>query len=162
MPVAVDARHVRIGHPLDVDRVGVTAQHQAGPCAGAGQLADDIASMVTWWQGQDPTRVPRWDQAAFGAASCLDVSFVRLSGSAASYAGNGASSAFARVSAEIANAGEGNRYKKYLVYFDGPSVQEDVCGTGAGDFAAGAAYAVVWLGGAAARPGGRSRGCGCA
>ncbi|MBA3843171.1 MAG: hypothetical protein H0X39_11270 [Actinobacteria bacterium] len=113
----------------------------------AGQLADDIASMVAWWQGQDPTRVPRWDQAAFGAASCLDVSFVRLSGSAASYANNGASSAFARVSAEIANAGEGNRYKKYLVYFDGPSVQEDVCGTGGGDFATGPAYAIVWLAG---------------
>ncbi|MDX6388029.1 MAG: hypothetical protein QOD85_1831, partial [Gaiellaceae bacterium] len=113
----------------------------------AGQLADDIASMLTRWQGQDPTRVPRWDQAAFGTASCLDVSFVRLSGSAASYAGSGASAAFDRVRTELFNGGSGNPYKKYLVYFDGPSVQEDVCGTGAGDFAAGAAYAVVWLAG---------------
>ena len=46
--------------------------------AEAARLADDIASISAWWQGQDPTRIPRFDQAAFGAATCADISFVRL------------------------------------------------------------------------------------
>jgi hypothetical protein len=118
----------------------------------AGRLADDVTSMLTWWRGQDPTRVPRYDQATFGAANCLDISFLRLPEPSAAYAGAGASVAFARVATDLANAGLANPYKKYLVYFDGPAVQEDVCGTGAGDFADGPSYAVVWLQGCAGVP----------
>jgi hypothetical protein len=113
----------------------------------AGQLADDVTSMLTWWQGQDPTRVPRFDQATFGAANCLDVSFVRLPGPAATYTGAGASAEFQRVAAEVGAAGDGSQYKKYLVYFDGPSVQTGVCGTGGGEFSTGDSYAIVWLAG---------------
>jgi len=113
--------------------------------ADAGRLADDVTSMLAWWQGQDPTRVPRYDQATFGATTCLDISFVRLPEPAAAYAGAGASSSFARMATDLATVGLDNPFKKYLVYFDGPSVQEDVCGTGAGDFADGPSYAVVWL-----------------
>lgn len=118
----------------------------------AGTLADDVASMLAWWQGQDPTHVPRYDQATFGAASCLDISFVRLPEPAAAYAGAGATTAFSRVMADLAGAGLDNPYKKYLVYFDGPSVQEDVCGTGSGDFADGPSYAVLWLQGCVGVP----------
>src|SRR6476469_3831855 len=59
--------------------------------AEAGRLADDITSITTWWQGQDPTRVPRLDQAVLGGATCADISFVKLSRTAATYAGAGAS-----------------------------------------------------------------------
>src|SRR5689334_20766636 len=32
--------------------------------ADAGALADDVAAIDAWWQTQDPTRIPRFDQAA--------------------------------------------------------------------------------------------------
>jgi hypothetical protein len=57
----------------------------------AGRIADDVNSMLTWWQGQDPTRIPRFDQAAFPSGACLDISFVRLPETGAAYATVGAS-----------------------------------------------------------------------
>jgi hypothetical protein len=116
----------------------------------ANRLADDVASMTAWWTGQDPTRAPRFDQAAFSSGSCLDISFVRLPESSASLRGAGL--AFDRVMRDLDRAGFSSVYKKYYVYYDGPSVQTNVCGTGGGDFATGPAYAVVWLGGCPSAP----------
>jgi hypothetical protein len=113
----------------------------------ATRIADDIASADTWWRGQDATRAPRWDKAQFAGGTCLDISFVRLTEPTSSFAGAGAGPSFNRIAAALLTAGLGNSYKKYVVYFDGPSVQEDVCGTGGGDFARGPSYAMVWLGG---------------
>ena len=45
----------------------------------AGRIADDVTSMLTWWQGQDPTRVPRFDQATFGGTNCLDITLLAAS-----------------------------------------------------------------------------------
>jgi hypothetical protein len=113
--------------------------------AESARLADDIASISTWWQGQDPTRIPRFDQAAFGPATCADISFVRLGSSGATYAAAGASGAFQRVSSELGLGGLGSMHKKYLVYYAGPSVQANVCGTGGGEFDTGRSYAIIWL-----------------
>ncbi len=113
---------------------------------GANEMATDIASITSWWQGQDPTRIPRFDAAAFPAGTCADISFVRLSKPGTFYA-MGASQAFALVENELANAGFDDPYKKYLVYYDGPSIEDGVCGTGAGSFDSGPAFAVVWLAG---------------
>src|SRR3954471_18083970 len=113
--------------------------------AEAARLADDIASLAAWWQGQDSTRIPRFDQAVFGAATCSDISFVRLGSSGAAYTAAGASGAFQRISAELGLGGLGGLYKKYLVYYGGPSVQANVCGTGGGSFDSGRSYAIIWL-----------------
>ena len=111
----------------------------------APRLADDVASLTSWWQEQDPTRIPRFDQAAFPGGTCLDISFVRLPDPSAAFAGAG--NGFLRLSSDLFAAGFASPYKKYLVYYDGPSVEQDVCGTGAGEFSAGPSYAVVWLAG---------------
>lgn len=112
--------------------------------ADAGSVADDVAAIDAWWQAQDPTRVPRFDLAAFGAASCLDISFVRLPDTGASYTAIGAGGAFDRVISEIARTG--HQFKDYLVYYDGPSVETDVCGTGGTrSFNSGLSFAVVWM-----------------
>jgi len=113
--------------------------------ADANKLADDVASITAWWTGQDPTRAPRFDQAGFPGGTCLDISFVRLPDTAASL--RGANPSFNRVMSDLANAGFGNPFKKYLVYYDGPSVQTNVCGTGGGDFSTGPGWAIVWLSG---------------
>lgn len=116
----------------------------------AGQLADDVTSMLTWWQGQDPTRVPRFDQATFGGVNCLDISFVRLPGPASSYSvasSAAALAAFSAVGSQLTAAGFSNPFKKYLVYADGIGRDTDsTCGTGGGDLTQGPAYADVWLG----------------
>ncbi len=112
---------------------------------GASKLADDVASITSWWQGQDPTRVPRFDQAVFPAGTCLDISFLRLPRPGAEYATAGAGGAFRFVIDDLAAAGFDDTYTKYFVYFDGPPVQQDVCGTGSGEFDSGPAYAIVWL-----------------
>jgi hypothetical protein len=111
--------------------------------AGAGKLADDLASVESWWAGQDPTRVPRIDNAVFPGGTCADISFVRLPLPASAY--SGANAAFTQVAYELGISGFTNAYKKYLVYFDGPTVEPNVCGTGGGSFASGPSYAVVWL-----------------
>jgi hypothetical protein len=119
--------------------------------ADAGAVADDVAAIDTWWQAQDPTRIPRFDNAAFGATSCLDISFVRLPDTGASYTSVGAGGAFDRVISEIARTG--HPFKDYLVYYDGPSVETDVCGTGGTrSFNTGLSFAVVWMQGCSGVP----------
>jgi hypothetical protein len=112
--------------------------------ADANRLADDVASMTGWWTGQDPTRVPRYDLATFPGGTCLDISFVRLSQPGLAYEN---SSAFRQVSLELLTDGFIDEFKDYVVYYDGPSVQDNICGTGAGEFDSGGAYAIVWLNG---------------
>lgn len=112
--------------------------------ADANKEADDVTSMLAWWQGQDGTRIPRFDQAAFDTSGCLDITFVRLSGTGASYTAGGASGAFQAMVTELSRTA--NTYKDYLVYYDGPSVEADVCGVGGTRaFATGPSFAIVLL-----------------
>jgi hypothetical protein len=113
--------------------------------AGAGKVADDLASLSTWWAGQDPTRTPRIDTAVFPTGTCADISFVRLAEPASSFIG--ADNAFDTLQNDLSTMGFGNLFKKYLVYFDGPDVEADICGTGAGNFESGPSFAVLWLAG---------------
>jgi hypothetical protein len=113
--------------------------------ADANKLADDVASINAWWTGQDPTRAPRFDMAGFPGGTCLDISFVHLPDSSASL--HGGSLAFNRIVTALEVAGFSSVYKKYYVYYDGPSVQTNVCGTGGGDFNTGPGWAIVWLSG---------------
>jgi hypothetical protein len=118
-----------------------------------GAIATDAASMDAWWRGQDSTRTPRFDLAAFpGCASTfgqLDVSAVRLPNDAATYAPH----QYRLLRRDLAAAGFADPDKKYLVYYDGPPVSTPeggvVCGqteTGQSDGGA-RAYSIVYLGG---------------
>ena len=111
----------------------------------ANRIADDVESMSTWWVGQDATRVPRLDLAGFPGGACLDISFVRLAEPGSAF--RGGSAAFNQIVNELVRAGFSSAYKRYDVYYDGPAVQTNVCGTGAGDFTSGPAFAIVWLSG---------------
>jgi hypothetical protein len=107
----------------------------------SGRIADDVASISAWWTGQDPTRVPRFDLAAFGSATCLDISFLRLPQTGAAF--TDADAAFSGIVGDLRSAGFDSPYKDYLVYYDGPTPQQDVCGVGAGQFDSGPGIAVV-------------------
>ena len=108
---------------------------------GAGKVADDLASLSSWWLGQDPTRAPRIDTAVFPTGTCADISFVRLPEPASALLG--ADNAFQTIGSNLATMGFGNLFKKYLVYYDGPMVENNVCGVGAGNFLSGPSFAVV-------------------
>ena len=110
----------------------------------ANRLQDDVDSMNAWWTGQDPTRVPRFDQATFPNGICLDISFVHLPQPASAYTGD---TSFRDLANALGTAGFGNAFKDYVVYYDGPPPLADVCGTGGGDFDRGDGLAVVWLNG---------------
>jgi Divergent InlB B-repeat domain len=111
----------------------------------ANKLQDDVDSVRAWWEGQDPTRVPRFDDATFPGGTCLDISFVHLPQPASAYAG--VQSAFSGIGSALQSAGLLNPWKNYLVYYDGPSVETDVCGAGAGSFDQGSEFAMVFLNG---------------
>jgi hypothetical protein len=117
--------------------------------ADAARISDDVASIDAWWTGQDPTRVPRFDLAAFPAGTCLDLSFVRLPNPAAAYSVStttAANATFNAVVAQLTALGFSDFYKKYFVYVDGfGSSSDNICGTGAGQFAQGGDFAAVWL-----------------
>jgi hypothetical protein len=117
--------------------------------ADANRMADDVASIESWWQSQDATRIPRFDTAVFSGASCLDISFLRLPSPASSYpmsSDSDASLTFTTLLRQLQQAGMQNQYKKYLVYVDGIGTGSDlICGTGEGEFDTGPAYALVWL-----------------
>jgi hypothetical protein len=112
---------------------------------GAPRLADDLASMSAWWGTQDSTRTLRIDNAAFPGGTCADISFVRLAEPASFFVG--ANGAFDAIQNDLETMGFGNLFKKYLVYYDGPLVEQDVCGTGSGLFSSGPSFAIVWLAG---------------
>jgi hypothetical protein len=115
----------------------------------ANRLADDVASIGSWWQSQDPTRVPRFDDAVFPGGTCLDISFLRLPNPAAGYplsSDSEANATFVALLRQLQQAGLDEQYKKYVVYVDGIGTASDlICGTGEGDFDRGPAYALVWL-----------------
>ena len=113
--------------------------------ATATRLSEDVGSMSAWWTGQDPTRAPRFDEATFPGGTCLDISFVHLPQPASSYAG--AQTAYDGIANGLREVGLMNPFKDYLVYYDGPSVEPDVCGAGVGTFNLGAAFATVFLNG---------------
>jgi hypothetical protein len=144
---ATDSPDITTGrqiHPIVV----VPADGADNFVADANKLADDVASMTAWWTGQDPTRAPRFDQTGFPGGTCLDISFVRLPEGAASFRGGNA--AFNLLRAALETVGFSSSYKKYVVYYDGPSVETNVCGTGGGGFDpfhTGPTFAVVWLAG---------------
>ncbi len=98
----------------------------------APRIVGDTAAIDTWWRSQDPTRAPRFDLYPFACASPfgqLDISNVTLSQSAGEVA-----SAFTTIRFLLAQHGFIQPEKTYLVYYDGPVLQQspefEVCGVG--------------------------------
>jgi hypothetical protein len=111
----------------------------AFPSDGADRFADVASPIVTdleaidgWWRSQDPGRTLRFDQFAFpGCApglTRLDLTKVRLPQPASSY--SDPFTILQRVSVDLASAPFGltEFWAKYLVYYDGPMSNPNVCG----------------------------------
>jgi hypothetical protein len=96
-------------------------------------IASDLAAIDSWWRAQDNSRTIRFDTtspnacgSAFGA---LDISRVRLPRAGAEYQDIAGRPSL--ITADLqATGGPRSSYKKYLIYYDGPSGSEDICGQG--------------------------------
>jgi hypothetical protein len=93
-------------------------------------IARDLAGVDAWWQGQDPTRAPRFDLAAFPGCDsefgALDVSNVVLDEDSAQFDVDDAGFGPA-VGDWLVRSGLDDPTKKYLVYHDGPG-SDEICG----------------------------------
>jgi hypothetical protein len=107
----------------------------------ASPIASDAAAIDGWWRGQDPSRAPRFDTFAFPGCppgfGTLDLGFLRLSGTAASYAD---AAGRQRLAADVGGTAANN--VKTLVYYDGSADDPNICGVSFGSTNAGGQFGV--------------------
>jgi hypothetical protein len=94
------------------------------------QMQTDAETIDLWWRGQDPTRTPRFDTLGFGCGPQLDISIVHLPYTAAEL--TPVDTRFPKIIDGLDKAGFASDFVKYVVYYDGPSDNPDVCGQGGG------------------------------
>jgi hypothetical protein len=97
----------------------------------ASVMQADAEAIDSWWRGQDQTRVPRNDLASFSCGTQLDITTVRSASSSAQLAP--LDSRFSAIAGALQQAGLGSTYTKYVVYYDGPATDDNVCGQGGSD-----------------------------
>ena len=108
----------------------------------AGTMQSDAEQIDTWWRGQDSTRTPRNDVTAFSCGAQLDITTVRSTRSGAQL--TPISARFAAIVDTLQGAGFNSPLTKYLVYYDGPIDDVNVCGQGGSD-GSGFGVAVVYF-----------------
>jgi List-Bact-rpt repeat protein len=107
----------------------------------ANTMQTDAEAIDAWWRTQDPTRVPRNDLSQFSCGTQLDLSTLRMPQSSSNL--TALEGRFDAVFAALTAAGFRSRFTKYVVYFDGPVSEENVCGQGGSD-SSGFGLAVVY------------------
>jgi hypothetical protein len=138
---------------VSAHQIGVVYAHPLGSAdnfaAVASKIVTDLATIDAWWRRQDPSRTPRFDLHAFpGCATrlgSLDLAKVTLPRDAGHY--RELIAGWERLADDVAGPpyGFSHRYKKYVVYYDGPRDDEDVCGIAGGNPFSGPSYAQVYL-----------------
>ncbi|MGH3066085.1 MAG: InlB B-repeat-containing protein [Gaiellaceae bacterium] len=119
------------------------------PSDGADRLAELANAMQTdaeqidaWWRSQDTARAPRNDVTQFPCGLQLDITTVRMAETGAQLAP--LSGRFAAVFNTLGAARLRSSFTKYVVYYDGPVSDTEVCGQGASD-PSGLGLAVVYF-----------------
>ena len=114
------------------------------------RIVTDLGEVDAWWRRQDAARAPRFDLAPFAGcttmAGQIDVSFIRLPHPSATYLTLGTN--LSALAADLSGLHLDQDTKRYLVYYDGPTNDDDVCGisfrdptgNGGGEF-----VAAIWM-----------------
>lgn len=108
----------------------------------ASVMQADAEQIDAWWRGQDPARTPRNDVASFSCGAQLDVTTVRIGRSSAQLAP--LQGRFSAIVDALDEAGLASSFTKYVVYYDGPASDGNVCGQGGSD-SSGFGVAVVYF-----------------
>ncbi len=106
----------------------------------ASRMESDWEAIDVWWRGQDPTRTPRADVARFSCGLQLDLSSVKLRQSSAQIAAQ--EEPFDQVFDSLDSLGFTSQFTKYVVYYDGPVGNDNICGIG-GSLRGGFGLAVI-------------------
>ena len=117
----------------------------------ASPLATDVAAIDAWWRREDPSRAPRFDLFEFpnceSRFGLLDLSTVRLPQPDGAFAPS--ARRFENIADTLGDAPfEFNELdKKYLVFYDGPVADDNICGTASGAPTIGGqfSFAVIYL-----------------
>jgi hypothetical protein len=105
-------------------------------------MQSDAEEIDGWWRGQDSTRTPRNDVASFSCGAQLDITTLRTARSSAQL--SPLDGRLNSVAATLEQAGLDSTLTKYVVYFDGPTENANVCGQGGSD-ASGFGVAIVYF-----------------
>jgi hypothetical protein len=97
----------------------------------ANVMQTDAEQIDAWWRTQDSTRLPRNDLTQFSCGLQIDVTTVRLSQSGSQL--TPIEGRFAAVLNALGAAGLNSSFTKYLVYYDGPVSDSNICGQGGSD-----------------------------
>jgi hypothetical protein len=118
------------------------------PSDGADNLAGlasvmqaDAEQIDAWWRGQDPARTPRNDVAPFTCGMQLDITSIRIPRTSAEL--SPLQGRFSGIVDALDATGLDSSLTKYVVYFDGPTADANVCGQG-GSEPSGFGVAVVY------------------
>jgi hypothetical protein len=107
----------------------------------ASTMQSDAEQVDAWWRSQDSTRTPRNDITTFSCGAQLDVTTVRATATGAQLAP--ISTRFNTLVDTVAGAGFRSSLTKYVVYYDGPIDDDNICGQGGSD-GSGFGVAVVY------------------
>ncbi|HEU5206499.1 MAG TPA: hypothetical protein VFT94_02705, partial [Gaiellaceae bacterium] len=108
----------------------------------ASVMQTDAEQIDGWWRGQDPASAPRNDIATFPCGTQLDVTTVRSARAGAQLAP--LDNRFSLIVETLQQAGLTSDFTKYLVYYDGPAEEDNVCGQGGSNNPNGFGLAVVY------------------
>lgn len=136
-PQLVGGKPIRVVYAIPADGTDRSAQRAA-------QISADVDSIAAWWRNQDSARAPRFDLAAFPCGAQADIQLLVLPQSGADLMPTEAR--FAKIAEAVAGLGPQPLDSKYLVYYDGPVADPDVCGQGGGS-ADGQGVAIVLFAG---------------
>jgi hypothetical protein len=105
-------------------------------------MQTDVEAIDAWWRREDPTRTPRNDLTQLPCGPQLDLTTLRLPQSSAQLAAQ--ESRFVTLFDDLLAANFRSRFTKYIVYFDGPVADPDICGQG-GSSSSGIGVAAVYV-----------------
>ena len=94
----------------------------------ASVMQADAEQIDAWWRGQDPARTPRNDIASFSCGAQLDITTIRIPRTSAEL--SPLPGRFSTIVDALDAAGLSSSLTKYVVYFDGPTADANVCGQG--------------------------------
>jgi hypothetical protein len=97
----------------------------------ANAMQSDAEEIDVWWRGQDPTRTPRNDVATFSCGNQLDITTLRASRSSAQL--SPLPGRFSGIVDALEESELDSPFTKYVVYYDGPTADTNVCGQGGSD-----------------------------
>lgn len=94
-------------------------------------MQTDAETIDAWWRREDPARTPRNDLTQLSCGAQLDLTVLRLPQTSAQL--TPAEGRFITLFYALASVGFRSPFTKYLLYFDGPVAEADLCGQGASD-----------------------------